>query len=96
MDFTFYMPVRVLSGPGCVRAGGELLRGLGRRCLVMTGGRGAKESGALDDMLDTLKQAGVDATIFPGVGQNPLVSQCQQAAYAVSYTHLTLPTNSRV
>lgn len=82
MDFTFYMPVRVLSGPGCVRAGGELLRGLGRRCLVMTGGRGAKESGALDDMLDTLKQAGVDATIFPGVGQNPLVSQCQQAAYA--------------
>ena len=45
MDFTFYMPVRVLSGPGCVRAGGELLRGLGRRCLVMTGGRGAKESG---------------------------------------------------
>lgn len=55
MDFTFYMPVRVLSGPGCVRAGGELLRGLGRRCLVMTGGRGAKESGALDDMLDTLK-----------------------------------------
>lgn len=27
MDFTFYMPVRVLSGPGCVRAGGKLLRG---------------------------------------------------------------------
>ena len=82
MDFTFHMPVQVFSGPGCVGERADLLRGLGRRCLVMFGGRGARESGALDDVLDALRRAGVDATLFPGVGQNPLVSQCQQAAGA--------------
>lgn len=82
MDFTFHMPVDVRSGEGCVRTAGPLLRGLGRRCLIVTGGHGAKESGALDDLLAVLKDSRIDATIFPGVGQNPLVSQCQQAAGA--------------
>lgn len=81
MDFNLHMPVEVISGEGCVRAGGKRLRALGRRCLVVTGGSGARESGALDDMLAALKGAGVEATVFPGIGQNPLVSQCQQAAY---------------
>lgn len=81
MNFTFHMPVQVFSGEGCVAAHGSLLRTLGRRCLVLTGEHGARESGALEETLATLKEAGVEATVFPGVGQNPLVSQCQQAAY---------------
>lgn len=81
MDFNWYMPVQVISGRGCVRTGGHLLRNLGRRCLILTGAHGAKESGALDDMLETLREAGVEATVFPHIGQNPRVSQCQQAAY---------------
>lgn len=82
MDFTFYMPTRVISGAGCVRRHAELLRSFGRRCLIMTGGHAAKASGALDDMLDTLTAAGVEATVFSGVGANPLLSQCQSAARA--------------
>lgn len=65
MDFTFHMPVDVRSGEGCVRTAGPLLRGLGRRCLIITGGHGAKESGALDDLLAVLKDSRIDATIFP-------------------------------
>lgn len=81
MDFTMYMPVQVFSGEGCVAAHGDRLRALGRRCLVMTGGSGARESGALDETLAVLKAQGVEATVFPGVEQNPRVSICQQAAY---------------
>ena len=77
MDFTMYMPVQVFSGEGCVAAHGDRLRALGRRCLVMTGGSGARESGALDETLAVLKAQGVEATVFPGVEQNPRVSICQ-------------------
>ena len=50
MDFTFHMPVQVFSGEGCVKREGARLRGLGRRCLIITGARAAQESGALEDM----------------------------------------------
>ena len=81
MDFTFHMPVQVFSGEGCLKAAGERLRALGRRCVVLTGAHAAKASGALDDLLEVLRAAGVDATVFPGVGANPLLSQCQAAAF---------------
>ena len=82
MDFNFYMPVRLYSGEGCLRRGGEQLRSLGRRCLVVTGAHAAKACGALDDALSALDEAGVAATVFPGIGENPLLSQCQAAAFA--------------
>ena len=82
MDFNFYMPVRLYSGEGCLRRGGEQLRSLGRRCLVVTGAHAAKACGALDDALSALEEAGVAATVFPGIGENPLLSQCQAAAFA--------------
>lgn len=82
MDFNFHMPVRVVSGEGCLRGAGGALREMGRRCLVLTGGHSAQESGALGDLLDTLRGAGVEATVFPGITANPLVSQCQAAAFA--------------
>ena len=83
MDFTFHMPVQVFSGEGCLKAEGEgeRLRALGRRCVIVTGARAAKASGALDDALETLAGAGIEATVFPGIGPNPLLSQCQAAAY---------------
>ncbi len=43
----------------------------GRRCLVLTGAHAAAASGALDDVMKVMAGAGVDATIFPGIGQNP-------------------------
>lgn len=82
MDFTFHMPVQVFSGEGCVKKEGERLRALGRRCLIVTGAHAAKASGALDEVLEALSAAGVEATVFPGIGANPLLSQCQAAAFA--------------
>jgi alcohol dehydrogenase class IV len=81
MDFTFHMPVRIISGEGCVINNGALLRHFGKRCLIMTGRSAAKTSGALDDMLQTLADAGIEATIYPQISANPLLSQCQTAAY---------------
>ena len=80
MDFAFHMPVQVISGPHCLSGGGERLKQWGRRCLVVTGGHSAKVSGALDDALAMLEKAGIEATVFPGIGPNPLLTQCQAAA----------------
>lgn len=82
MDFTFHMPVQVVSGPGCLSRGGERLRAWGRRCLVVTGQQSARTSGALGDALAMLEGAGIEATVFPGIGPNPLLTQCQAAAAA--------------
>lgn len=82
MDFHFHMPVRVVSGPGCVRQRMGELREYGRRCLIITGQNSAMRSGALDDAMAALTDAGVDCTVFPGIGANPLISQCQAAAFA--------------
>ena len=46
MDFNFFMPVRVISGEGCVRKYSALLRGFGRRRLIMTSRSAAKERSA--------------------------------------------------
>ena len=34
-----------------------------------------------DMIYDALEAAGVDATVFPGISANPLLSQCQAAAF---------------
>ena len=62
MDFTFHMPVQVISGPGCLSGGGKRLRQWGRRCLVVTGEHSARVSGALGDALALLEGAGIEAT----------------------------------
>lgn len=82
MDFHFHMPVQVISGPGCLLNAGERLRQWGKRCLIITGSHSAQASGALDEALGMLRRAGIDPTIFSGIGPNPLLSQCQAAAFA--------------
>jgi alcohol dehydrogenase class IV len=82
LDFNFFMPVKVISGKGCILKNGSLLRNFGRRCLIMTSRNAAKKSGALNEVVDALKQAKINYTIFPEISANPLLSQCQAAAYA--------------
>ncbi|MDD3693425.1 MAG: iron-containing alcohol dehydrogenase [Oscillospiraceae bacterium] len=82
MDFTFHMPVRVISGKGCVRQNGQLLRSLGKSCLIMTGKNSARQSGALEDIMQTLENVGVEFTIYPKITANPLLSSCCEAAEA--------------
>lgn len=79
MDFNFYMPVQVISGEQAVSGHVQLLRGLGEKCLIITGGRSARASGALGDVTAALERAGVAYKVFDGVGANPHVSVCEQA-----------------
>ena len=54
MDMNQYMPVRLITGKGCVAVAGDELASLGERCLILSGKRSAKLCGALDDVISVL------------------------------------------
>lgn len=80
MSISFHMPVKLVIGEGSVCGGAAELAKLGGRCLIVTGRSSAKKSGALDDAVAALKDAGTEYTTFDEVGQNPYLSTCQAAA----------------
>lgn len=68
---SFQAPVRLHMGAGASRRVGELARPYGTRALVVTGRSAARRTGALDRVLESLRQAGVEAEVFDRVTPNP-------------------------
>ncbi|HOO25587.1 MAG TPA: iron-containing alcohol dehydrogenase [Clostridiales bacterium] len=79
MDFDFFMPARVISGKNALLNNGDALASLGKRCLLVTGGKSAKVSGALDDAVSALVKQGIVYDIYDKIGPNPLISACHEA-----------------
>lgn len=86
MNGTVYMPVKCIFGKKALSDNASLLSALGRRCLILTGGSGAKKSGALADAEAALKKEGIGFSIFDGIGENPLISVCREAGEAARKT----------
>jgi alcohol dehydrogenase class IV len=82
MNFNLYMPVKVISGDGCVIKNASEFKKLGNRCLIITGQGSAKKSGALDDVIKALELYSIKYDLFDKVGPNPLVSVCHCAGTA--------------
>ena len=80
MNLNSYMPVKQVTGAGCVRASGKELAGFGRVCLIVTGRSSARACGALQDVTDTLDGNGQSWVLFDGIGQNPKLTDCMAAA----------------
>ena len=81
MSFEYYMPTKVVSGPGCLTEKGSLLRELGTKALIVTGARSARTSGALDAAVRALGANGQAYALFDGVMSNPDVDcVCRGAA----------------
>jgi alcohol dehydrogenase class IV len=70
-SFQFYLPTRVYFGKGTIEKVGEEAKKLGKRALVVTGGKSARRMGALQKVEDSLKKMGVKTILFEGVEANP-------------------------
>ncbi len=77
----FFNPVKIISGAGCVRDF-DGYADLGSRCLIVCGRSSARLSGALDDLTGALSKAGVKASVFDRVEENPTVETCHAAGEA--------------
>ena len=80
MTLNSYMPVKLVTGKGCVHGSAKDLAKLGKNCLVVTGKTSAKACGALQDVTDTLERNAQGWLLFDGISQNPRLTDCMEAA----------------
>ena len=80
MNLNSYMPVKLITGAGCVRASGKALASMGKTCLIVTGKHSARACGALQDVTDTLDANGQKWLVFDSIRQNPSLTDCMAAA----------------
>ncbi len=70
MIFSINIPVKIVSGRGCIGNNiPDLI--LGKRAFIVTGKGGAKASGALDDVTKALDTHSVQYTVYSDVPANP-------------------------
>ncbi len=70
-DFSFYMPVNILNS-----VDKNVLKNMGKKCLIVTGKASAKKSGALDDIVNIFNELNIEYEIFDKIMANPLTSTC--------------------
>jgi alcohol dehydrogenase class IV len=80
MEMNVFMPTRLLTGKGCVKAHAEEFSKLGKSCLIMTGKTSAKVCGALDDVTKALEEQKITWILYDRIGQNPKLTDCMEAA----------------
>ena len=80
MKLNSYMPVKLVTGAGCVPESAKELAKLGKSCLIVTGKTSAKACGALQDVTQTLERNGQNWVLFDEIGQNPKLTDCMRGA----------------
>lgn len=81
MNFDINIPVRILSGDGCIAANPGKLA-MGKRAFIVCGGRGARASGALGDVEEILGAAETEYTVFDKITENPPLEICHEGGQA--------------
>lgn len=81
LDFSFYMPTRVLFGCGKLKELSTTAFLPGKKALVVIGASGAmRKQGYLDRVLAGLRDNGADAVVYGKIQPNPLVEHVEEAA----------------
>ena len=79
-DFSYFLPVNIVFGPGKVKQVGTLASPYGKKALIVTGHSSAKKSGLYDRVNDSLKAAGIETVLYDKVSQNPLTTTAIEGA----------------
>ena len=78
MEFSYEMPTRLVSGRNCVREKAGEMKAFGKKAIIVTGRRSAKENGALEDVLFALEKNGQEYVLYDQAVPNPPIS-CARA-----------------
>lgn len=79
MKFSYYMPSRILFGPGCIQ---KLARTRlpGRKALIITGGTSTTRLGYLDTVRQALEKGGAESIVYDKVQPNPTIDNVNACA----------------
>jgi alcohol dehydrogenase len=78
--FTYFLPTKIIFGVGTIDQVGTLVKPLGRKALVVTGGKSAKSTGLLDKVVKELDETGISHILFDRIVPNPLTTTVDEGA----------------
>ena len=79
-DFNYYVPVRVVFGPGKLHETGEQVKQYGKKALIVTTGPFFQENGLVDRLQKILQDSGVPSEYFYEASPNPLSTEVDKGA----------------
>ncbi len=82
MQFKFHMPTKAYFGTGCIAQNSSELAELGSKAMIVTGGRSARESGALSDICSVLDEQHISYSVFDKVENNPSTDTVKEGGMA--------------
>jgi alcohol dehydrogenase YqhD (iron-dependent ADH family) len=77
-NFMFENPTRIIFGKGSIARIGAEVKRFGSRVLMVYGMSSIRTTGVYEQVLNSLKEAGVDIVELPGVKSNPLLSKARE------------------
>ncbi|QJB57518.1 iron-containing alcohol dehydrogenase [Pseudodesulfovibrio sp. zrk46] len=80
MNFEFQNPTRIIFGAGTITRLGEVVSEYGRKALIVTGGGSVKRSGVFDNVVASLKAAGIEYAECSDVEPNPRITSVSRGA----------------
>lgn len=82
MGISYYMPVNVITGKGCINSNPQVFNSDWKKAIIVTGRNSAKISGAQKDICNVLESRGIAWDVFDGVEPNPSVENVRAGAQA--------------
>jgi hypothetical protein len=77
-NFVFHNPTELIFGKGTVEMVGEKTRQYGQKVLLVTGGGSVKRIGLYDQVIASLKEAGLEIYELSGIEPNPRISSVRK------------------
>jgi alcohol dehydrogenase YqhD (iron-dependent ADH family) len=77
-NFVFENPTKIIFGKGSIAKIGAEVKRFGDRVLMVYGMGSVRTSSVYEQVLNSLKEAGVDIVELPGVKSNPLLSKAKE------------------
>ena len=77
-NFVFENPTKIIFGKGSIAKIGAEVKRFGSRALMVYGMGSVRTSGVYEQVLNSLKEAGVEFVELPGVKSNPMLSKAKE------------------
>ncbi len=78
-NFTFYLPTKLIFGPGEIAQIGAEAKKLGEKAMIVTGKRSSAAHGIINRVTDLLEKDGVGAVVFDKIEPNPRTATIDEA-----------------